>query len=640
MIFIRRFCDSISSVRGNDGAHLTHRLRLGSIFACLAVCVSQFVCNANADDFQSSHLVGHETCGECHESELATWLASPHALKSLAMVEPRNRRFNPKAEKIVNAFLAQNANASKQTCMQCHDTQHRQGGELVTLHGVSCESCHGAAGKQGDTPGWVDLHYDCDDKVCDEGENAKEREIKRVSFLEGIGMRHPKNIYGILKACIKCHTVSNENVVNAGHPTGRVGFEYVSWFRDDLEHESDLIENDDEDTSQHQACVKFIVGQLVDLEVSLKNRGTATNRGFATSAATRIAAAQNLLKRVNDAEPLTDIESAIETIDRVHPFLFKSPRGNEHRFLESSARISEIANRLTLRLTDCNIANIENFLPTQPVRFALQERTSESHPEILSNNTHSIAAPNVLGPAVCVRCHQAEYSSWMASSHAQEAFDELRANPNAYVYAKRLGIGMSEITTNSMCANCHATPKHDHNGRQIAVSGISCESCHGAAGGNNGWLNAHSSKSIGYQNLDRSLKQMGMNRSQDIYELAKNCYECHGVNNERLVVLGGHKTGNFDFEWVKWFQGEVRHNFHADQRHNAESPTNLNVESSHDSAESTKRTAAKYIVGQMVDIEISLRNRAKATTAEFSIANADESPQRIRDCKKSTSYST
>lgn len=604
------------------------------LFSAFVLVVAQISSPSMAEDYPASHLVGHARCGECHESELTTWLASPHALNSLAMIDSKHRRFNPKAEKITSSFLAANQAASKKTCMTCHDTQRIQNGKVFRLNGVSCESCHGAAGAQGDKPGWIDLHYDCDDLACDDrAYTAKEREIQRVTFLEGIGMRHPKNIYGILKACIQCHTVSNEDVVNSGHPTGRIGFEYLTWFRDDLEHESELIANE-EPKSQHLDCVKFIVGQMVDLEVSLRNRGTAQTHGFATAAATRIAAAHHALRRVHAAEPIADVKSAIRLIDRVYPSLFATPEKDQHHFIDMADQISTIANRLAVRLADCNIESIETILPDPPARFVSQagdQKTLAVRDNAPSTNLNSIDAARVEGPAVCVRCHQSEYTGWLNSTHAQGAFDELRTNPNAYVYAERLGISANQIATNSLCAECHATPRSNHHGQQNTVSGVSCESCHGPAGGSGGWLNTHSVRGFLAKNQNHAihtddknrvsaLRQAGMHGAQDIYELAKACYRCHVVTNEQLVARGGHKTGNFDFEWVKWFQGEVRHNFHLDQRHNALSPTNLTNARHHLGREfdARQRTAAKFVVGQMVDLEISLTNRARATTTEFS----------------------
>ena len=116
-------------------------------------------------------------------------------------------------------------------------------------------------------------------------------------------------------------------------------------------------------------------------------------------------------------------------------------------------------------------------------------------------------------------------------------------------------------------------------------------------------------------------RKSGMRRSStDVYELAKACYQCHVVSHEGLVSQGGHKTGRYDFEWVTWSQGEVRHNFHLNPRHNAAAATLWTDSAWHKGG--NRRTAAArhrvmYVVGQLVDIEISLRNRARATTPAF-----------------------
>ena len=52
-----------------------------------------------------------------------------------------------------------------------------------------------------------------------------------------------------------------------------------------------------------------------------------------------------------------------------------------------------------------------------------------------------------------------------------------------------------------------------------------------------------------------------MNNPHNIYLIARQCYDCHTVPNERLVNVGGHLAGSQDFELVAWSQGMVRHNF-------------------------------------------------------------------------------
>ena len=64
----------------------------------------------------------------------------------------------------------------------------------------------------------------------------------------------------------------------------------------------------------------------------------------------------------------------------------------------------------------------------------------------------------------------------------------------------------------------------------------------------------------------------GMIHSEMTYDIAKNCFGCHTVPNEKLVNVGQHKAGS-DFDLVSWAGGEVRHNY-ASSPGAPDSPTN------------------------------------------------------------------
>src|SRR4029079_13144230 len=91
----------------------------------------------------------------------------------------------------------------------------------------------------------------------------------------------------------------------------------------------------------------------------------------------------------------------------------------------------------------------------------------------------------------------------------------------------------------------------------------------------------------------------GMNNPHNIYLIARQCYDCHTVPNEKLVNAGGHQAGSNDFELVSWSQGMVRHNFLRGGAANA----TLTAE----------ELRVMYVVGVMTDLEYSLRAVATAT---------------------------
>jgi len=227
------------------------------------------------------------------------------------------------------------------------------------------------------------------------------------------------------------------------------------------------------------------------------------------------------------------------------------------------------------------------------------------------------------GHEKCIDCHIQEVQAWLASRHATSAFDLLRTSPTSRDYAKDLGIRPSDIARKSLCITCHATPSQNQAGAATVISGVSCEACHNAAGGENGWLNLHAvygprgtrrgdETDTHFAEREANCKKAGQLRSANTYELVKRCFSCHVVSNEALAEVG-HDHGD-RFEVVEKMLGDVRHNFFLNRRNNSEVATLWTDSLHHD----TGRTAAGrkrvlFIVGQLVDIETSLRSLAKAT---------------------------
>jgi hypothetical protein len=232
----------------------------------------------------------------------------------------------------------------------------------------------------------------------------------------------------------------------------------------------------------------------------------------------------------------------------------------------------------------------------------------------------------VMGAQACIQCHKPIVAAWQTTQHAT-GFDKLHLNPNAKTYAGKLGISMANLN-NAVCANCHGM--HAEGTENKTVTGVSCESCHGPAGGEKGWLNAHGS--YGAKGLTRDQEtdkhremrfelcdQAGMVRPERTYLLAKNCFACHLMQDHETVVnKSGHHAGSSDFELVSWIHGEVDHNLFIDPKTNALAPSLWMAR--------TKKTAKErdrvlYIVGKLAGLEIALRNVA-ASTSEDSFSHA------------------
>ena len=216
----------------------------------------------------------------------------------------------------------------------------------------------------------------------------------------------------------------------------------------------------------------------------------------------------------------------------------------------------------------------------------------------------------------CANCHGSEIRIWRQTPH-YKTFEDLSRNPKARDICSKMGL--TSVKRSNVCIDCHFTMK-EIDGRNKAVSGISCESCHGAS---RDWLELHNdyggptvskedeTESHRNKRLKRSAKR-GLNNTRDLYSIAINCYSCHMVPNEDLVNIGGHTAGTKEFELVRYSQGQIRHNF-------------LRSNGTTNDQASPERLRMMYVVGLIADLEFSTRATAIATTEKgtygVSVAN-------------------
>ena len=213
----------------------------------------------------------------------------------------------------------------------------------------------------------------------------------------------------------------------------------------------------------------------------------------------------------------------------------------------------------------------------------------------------------VVTAEACGECHVSEAEVWKKTPHA-EGFKTLHRKENAASIAKRMGFDL--IKRDSICLSCHYTT--NLKGSQLrAVSGVSCESCHGAG---RDYLDIHNDYGKGFdhktepaqhreERIEKS-RAAGMRRPSELYDVVTGCFSCHTVPQESLVNQGRHSIGSSGFEFVEWSQGVIRHNF-LDSFLNGDGTVNAER-----SAEAKRRM---YVVGRAVDYEYSLRGVASAT---------------------------
>lgn len=208
----------------------------------------------------------------------------------------------------------------------------------------------------------------------------------------------------------------------------------------------------------------------------------------------------------------------------------------------------------------------------------------------------------IVGPNVCAECHSAEAKVWRGSHHAK-SYRSMPASDKGKAIGRQLGI--KKITDDQRCASCHFT-QQDFSGISLVLSGVSCESCHGAG---NDWIKVHgkfSGKKKGEESLGEikarwaTSEAAGMIRPYNIYSWAQRCLACHLVSDPVLVEKTEHPSSSA-FELVAWTQGEIRHNFWSSNR-------TENLESEID------QLRLLFVVGVVADFDASLRALGRATS--------------------------
>lgn len=211
----------------------------------------------------------------------------------------------------------------------------------------------------------------------------------------------------------------------------------------------------------------------------------------------------------------------------------------------------------------------------------------------------------VVTAEACAKCHVNEVQTWKQTPHYR-TFAELGRRPAAAEICQKMGL--RSVKRSDVCIDCHFTSQAVR-GRNKPVSGISCESCHGAA---QDWINVHNdfggptatketeSPAHAQSRFEASV-EYGMRNTRNLYAIASSCLNCHTVPNEELVNVGGHLAGSDDFELVSWSQGQVRHNF-------------LRLGGQANGTSDPERLRVMFVVGLIADLEYSTRATAKATT--------------------------
>lgn len=136
---------------------------------------------------------------------------------------------------------------------------------------------------------------------------------------------------------------------------------------------------------------------------------------------------------------------------------------------------------------------------------------------------------------------QNEYYTWLNADRHAQAYNRLFGGESAMI-ARNLRLG-SEPYQARICLDCHALKPGS--GRADLEDGVSCEACHGPAGG---WLAEHTQREWSHEDSVRA----GMIDLRDVPTRARLCLGCHLGDATRTVdhemIAAGHPRLTFELD--------------------------------------------------------------------------------------------
>lgn len=259
--------------------------------------------------YEPSQIIENESenCAECHENAVAAWERSHHKTTYDEL------HLRDEAAAILERMDMSGSIRRNSECTQCHYTLHADepGGRAKPVMGVSCQRCHGAARD------WLEIHQAVEETPS---------RMERLKEAESKGMRPTYSVYNLASSCYQCHTVPREALVNQGeHPASSKDFNLVAWANGEVRHNflqepgadgnrADTKEIDtNRDISPETAKVFAVMGEMIDLEYSLRGLALATEEGtYLEAMGDRVARAYASLKGMNlNIDPVKKALSAV-----------------------------------------------------------------------------------------------------------------------------------------------------------------------------------------------------------------------------------------------------------------------------------------------------------------------------------------
>ncbi|MCF8481719.1 MAG: cytochrome c family protein [Rhodospirillum sp.] len=268
-------------------------LALGGVRASLA---------AQPKDY--AKVVGPKECAECHKVTTKAWQATHHFATFTEM--PRSKEGLEIADRMGIKRVKTDS-----LCMDCHFTSQEKAGQVESVAGISCESCHAPAGD------WLKRHSEYSGKK--KGQETPQEIAKRWVDSEAGGMIRPHMTYKLAKNCYSCHITPNEKLVNEGKHSPGSPFELVSWSQGEVRHK--LWYNDGKanlEATPERKRMLFVVGAMVELEESLRAVGHATVKAdYAVTMAKRAQIAAKRMAAIAQAANTPETAAILDVVKGV-----------------------------------------------------------------------------------------------------------------------------------------------------------------------------------------------------------------------------------------------------------------------------------------------------------------------------------
>ena len=239
-------------------------------------------------------------------------------------------------------------------CLNCHYTSQVEEGKTNAKWGISCESCHGAA------KDWNDRHYDFGGKGTKKENETPEHRQQRIERSKAAGMIFPSDTYSLAANCFGCHTVPQEDLVNAGHKAGS-DFELVAWSQGEVRHNFSANQKvNAQPTPQHKRLL-LVTGRILDLEYSLRAAAKSTKEGpFATAMAKRVSAALGTLQQVAQAVPSVELKEMLAVGNAVELKINNGPA-----LVAAADKVAALAKNFAQANDGDKLAAVDSLLPTE-----------------------------------------------------------------------------------------------------------------------------------------------------------------------------------------------------------------------------------------------------------------------------------